>query len=195
MNGEKYVELLFRAWSTVYDQPIFQKPFYRRVHAAVLRAVDAQDLTPEVVIDLGCGTAQLTADLAARYPVVCGVDLSAAMLAAARRRLGAAAPPLVQANVYALPLRDASVDLLTSTISYHWYLEPARALAEIHRVLRPGGRFVLATLASRVFQGTFGQTRWVSPARHAADLRAAGFTVLGEARVIPNVRVFTLARY
>jgi ubiquinone/menaquinone biosynthesis C-methylase UbiE len=186
---ERYVEVLFRAWSRFYDAPLLQKPFYRRVHAAVLRAVG--DVHAATVIDLGCGTGQLTADLAARFPLVAGIDLSAAMLAAARRRLGAAAPPLLQANVYALPLRDASVDLLTSTISYHWYLEPERALAEIRRVVRPGGRFILATLTSRLFQGTLAATRWVSPARHAADLRAAGFTITAESRVLPNVRVFT----
>jgi malonyl-CoA O-methyltransferase len=186
---ERYVEALFKTWSRFYDAPLLQKPFYRRVHTAVLRAIG--DAPAETVIDLGCGTGQLTADLAARYPLVAGIDLSLPMLAAARRRLGATSPPLLNANVYALPLQAASVDLLTSTISYHWYLEPERALAEIRRVLRPGGRFILATLSSRLLQGTFAATRWVSPARHAADLRAAGFTILAETRVIPSVTVFT----
>jgi ubiquinone/menaquinone biosynthesis C-methylase UbiE len=189
---DAYVETLFRIWSSVYDRPIFQKPFYRRVHRAVMRAVERAP-APRVVVDLGCGTAQLTVDLANRFDraTVVGVDLSDAMLAAARRRLGHATPPLVRGNVYALPFADRSVDLLTSTISYHWYLEPARALAEIRRVLAPGGTFVLATMTSRLLRGVVAQTRWVSPRQHAEDLRAAGFTVDDERTVRPSVRVFT----
>ncbi len=192
-RADKLVEFLFRVWSGVYDQPIFQKPFYRRVHTAVLGAIDASGVAPRVVVDLGCGTAQLTADLSRRFPgaLVAGVDLSDAMLIAARRRLGAEAPPLLRANVYALPLADASVDLLTSTISYHWYLEPARALAEIRRVLRPGGRFVLATMATKIFRGNVAKARLVTAEDHVADLRAAGFQVVGNAHVRPSVRVFT----
>jgi len=191
-RADRLVEFLFRLWSRVYDQPVFQRPFYRRVHAAVLGALDRLP-PPRRVIDLGCGTGQLTADLAERYRSahVVGVDLSAAMLAAARRRLGPAAPSLVRANVYALPFADRAVDLVTSTISYHWYLEPARALAEVRRVLVPGGRFVLATLATRMFRGVVARARFVPAADHLAELRAAGFEVGSATRVRPGVHVFT----
>jgi ubiquinone/menaquinone biosynthesis C-methylase UbiE len=191
-RADRLVEFLFRVWSRVYDQPLFQKPFYRRVHTAVLRTLDPLP-APRRLIDLGCGTAQLTADLAARFgsALVVGVDLSAAMLAAARRRLGPHAPSLVRANVYALPFADRAVDLVTSTISYHWYLEPSRALAEVRRVLVPGGHFVLATLASRMFRGAVARARFVPAADHLADLRAAGFAVVATTRVRPGVRVFT----
>jgi malonyl-CoA O-methyltransferase len=189
------VQRLFRAWSRFYDQPVLQRLFYRRVHAAVLRLIDDAAVTPRVVVDLGCGTAQLTADLASRFPAatVIGADFSDAMLAAARRRSGSAAPALVRANAYELPLPDDSVDLLVSTISYHWYLEPARALAEIRRVVTPGGRFVLATLASRGIGGVVARQRWVTPTQHGADLRAAGFAIVAQARVVPAVRVFAAA--
>lgn len=186
--NDRYVERLFRVWSTFYDHPLLQKPFYRRVHAAVLRAVPSD---ARVIVDLGCGTGQLTADLAARYPraTVIGVDLSREMLGKAQARH----PDLVQANVYALPLATGSIDLMTSTISYHWYLEPARALAEIRRVLAPGGRFVLATMTSRIWRGTVAGTRWASRTQHAADLRSAGFDILDESKVRPSVSVFTAA--
>src|SRR5262245_6527997 len=136
-RADRLVEFLFRLGSGDDDLQVFQVPFYRRVHAAVLGAIDPLP-PPRHVIDLGCGTAQLTLDLSARSPGVVGVDLSMDMLAAARRRLGPRAPQLVRANVYALPFSDRSVDLVTSTISYHWYLEPARALAELRRVPLPG---------------------------------------------------------
>jgi malonyl-CoA O-methyltransferase len=187
------VELLFRAWSGFYDLPLLQGVFYRRVHAALLRGLDHLPAEPGVVVDLGCGTAQLTIDLATRFPAatVLGIDFSGPMLDAARRRLGDAPLPLVRGNVYALPLGDASIDLLVSTISYHWYLEERRALAEIRRVVRPGGRFVLATLTSRWFDGVVARQRWVTERRHAADLAAAGFRVLDVTTVRPSVRIFT----
>jgi ubiquinone/menaquinone biosynthesis C-methylase UbiE len=192
-RADKLVEFLFRVWSGVYDQPIFQKPFYRRVHTAVLGAIDAANVTPRSVVDLGCGTAQLTVDLAQRYPgaLVTGVDLSDAMLQAARRRIGDGSPPFLRANVYAMPLADRSVDLMTSTISYHWYLEPARALAEIRRVLAPTGRFVLATMATRIFRGTVAKARLATAEDHVHDLQTAGFSILAQTHVRPSVRVFT----
>jgi ubiquinone/menaquinone biosynthesis C-methylase UbiE len=195
-RADRVVGLLFRAWSAVYDQPIFQRPFYRRVHAAVLRAVDGADAAPRRVLDVGCGTAQLTADLAACFPgaAVVGLDISPAMLAAARRRLGAAAPALVRANVYALPIATGAADLVTSTISYHWYLEPDRALAEIRRLLRPGGVFILATLAPPLVRGVVARQRLATTDDHLRDLGAAGFEVAEHDRVWPLVRVFTAIR-
>lgn len=193
-RGDKLVEFLFKVWSPIYDQPIFQKPFYRRVHKAVLGAIDAGPALSASarVVDLGCGTAQLTDDLRKRFgsATVVGVDLSGDMLAAARKRLGAAAPPLVKGNVYALPLATGGVDLLTSTISYHWYLEPARALAEIRRVVKPGGRFVLATMASLLFKGVVGRARLATAEDTRGELTAAGFRVVSETKVRPGVRVF-----
>jgi ubiquinone/menaquinone biosynthesis C-methylase UbiE len=188
---DRLVESLFRLWSGVYDLPLFQRLFYRRVHRAVLRVLDDAPVRNAYrVLDLGCGTAQLTADLAARFPGahVVGLDLSADMLAVARRRL--AGPSLLRANVYALPLADGVLDLVTSTISYHWYLEPARALAEVRRVLRPGGRFVLATMATRRFRLALAHQRLAPAADHLADLRAAGFAVTATVRVRPAVHIF-----
>ncbi len=188
------VDLIFRVWSPIYDSALFQKPFYRRIHAAVLDSLDGPP--PRRVLDLGCGTAQLTADLRARFPhaLVLGADLSGDMLAAARRRLGAATPPLVQANVYALPFKDGSLDLVTSTVSYHWYLEPERALAEIHRVLEPGGRFQLATMTHTWLWRLAPKTRVVGATETRRELVAGGFQVTRETRLRPWVTLYELIR-
>jgi ubiquinone/menaquinone biosynthesis C-methylase UbiE len=188
VTDDRIVQFLFKLWSSFYDQPIFQRPFYRRVHAAVLKEID---LTPVVALDLGCGTGQLTEDLVRRFPraLVTGVDLTHGMLAAARRRVGPSLP-LVRGNVYALPVADRSVDLLTSTISYHWYLEPRRALAEVRRVVRPGGRFVLATMATQLLRGQFGQMRLATASDTEEDLRSAGFRVDRRTHVRPGVEIF-----
>jgi ubiquinone/menaquinone biosynthesis C-methylase UbiE len=185
------VRPLFEAWSYLYDVSLLQPLFYRRVHAAVLAAVGTAARTPSVVLDLGCGTGLLTADLRRRFPaaLVVGLDLALGMLAAARRQQRGQA--LLRGDFYALPFPDQSADLITSTLAYHWCLEPMAALAEMRRVLRPGGRLVLGTLATHLLQGVvFGQ-RLAGVRRHRADLAAAGFAVEAERPVFPYVRVFT----
>jgi malonyl-CoA O-methyltransferase len=191
---EELVDVLFRVWSPIYDSALFQKPIYRRIHARLMPALDG--IQPRRAIDLGCGTAQLTSDLGSRFPeaLVAGVDLSPNMLRAARRRLGRAAPPLVNANVYALPFAGGSIDLVTSTISYHWYLEYRRALAEIHRVMRPGGHFLLATITDTRMLKLLRNVRVVSTAATRADLEAGGFRVERSARVYPWVTLFVARR-
>ncbi len=188
------VDLLFRVWSPIYDSALFQKPFYRRVHARVMAALDGTE--PARAIDLGCGTAQLTADLESRFPraLVAGVDLSLDMLGAARRRLGASSPPLVNANVYALPLADESIDLVTNTASFHWYLDYRRALDEIRRVLRPGGRFVIATLTDTLLWKMMRQVRITTAVEFRAELEAAGFRIERSERVRPWVTLFVAIR-
>jgi len=89
-------------------------------------------------LDLGCGTGFVAASLGRRGWRVVGVDFSAPMLAAADAR-GTA---LVRARAEALPLRTASVALVTSGTAFHWF-QPAPALAEIARVLEPGGHVAL----------------------------------------------------
>lgn len=180
------VQQIFKAWSSFYGSPILQKPFYRRVHAAVMSEVTA----PRSLLDIGCGTGQLLGDLVDRFPAAraIGVDLSRHMLAVARRRLPARTG-LVCCNVYALPLADHAVELALSTISYHWYLEPQRALAEVHRVVAPGGRFVLATLVAPV-PAELRTMRVTTVDGIAGQLAAAGFQVERVTRVRPMVAVF-----
>ena len=95
-------------------------------------------------LDVGCGTGALLEEVRARWPGAAGVgvDLSLEMLAIARHRL----PPtvaLIAADAGRLPLADGSFDLATCTSALHHWPEPEVALAEVARVLRPGGRLVL----------------------------------------------------
>ena len=94
----------------------------------------------ERVLDLGCGTGRLTAELAARPGLfTIGLDRSASMLAAAR----AAVPdvPLLLGDGAALPLSGA-VDAVFSAATFHWIPDHDRLFASIHAALRPGGRLV-----------------------------------------------------
>ncbi|WP_025128357.1 class I SAM-dependent methyltransferase [Pseudomonas sp. PH1b] len=93
-----------------------------------------------VVVDLGAGTGKFTGRLLATGAQVIAVEPVAEM----RARL-AAALPLAQAldgSAEAIPLRDASVDVLVCAQAFHWFASNA-ALDEIHRVLKPGGKLAL----------------------------------------------------
>jgi len=92
------------------------------------------------VVDLGAGTGKLTDALVGLSARVTAVEPVAQMRAVLSRRL-----PLVQVltgSAETLPLDDGSVDAVTAAQCFHWFDGP-RALASIHRVLRPGGRLGL----------------------------------------------------
>ncbi len=100
--------------------------------------------------DLCSGTGETAAylvRLALPNTEVCAVDFSEPMLAVARRKPEAARMRFVLADIQALPFDDGSMDLLTmSFAARNINLSPEaflRALREFHRVLKPGGRFVL----------------------------------------------------
>jgi trans-aconitate methyltransferase len=92
----------------------------------------------ERILDLGCGDGQLTARIAAGGVEIVGVDSSAAMVSAARAR-GIAAD---EASAEALPHAEASFDAVFSNAALHWVRDHDAMMAEVHRVLRPAGRFV-----------------------------------------------------
>jgi ubiquinone/menaquinone biosynthesis C-methylase UbiE len=108
-----------------------------------LRVLDRlQPRGGERMLDIGCGTGRLTAEILARAPraEVIAADFSGAMLAQAR----ASAPPairFVQASGTALPFVEA-FDAVFSTATFHWIHDHRSLFSEIHRVLRPNGRLV-----------------------------------------------------
>jgi ArsR family transcriptional regulator len=99
------------------------------------------------VADLGCGTGALIGALAPHVAQVIGVDQSAAMLQAARRRLsGLDHVDLRKGRLEALPLDDASCDAALLVLSLSYAPDPEAVLAEMARVLKPGGRAVVLDL-------------------------------------------------
>lgn len=92
----------------------------------------------EHILDLGCGDGQLTERIAATSAVVVGVDASAHMAEAARARSLA----VDHASAESLPYPDGGFDAVFSNAALHWVRDQDAMMAEVHRVLKPGGRFV-----------------------------------------------------
>lgn len=99
------------------------------------------------VADLGCGTGQVAAALAPCVSRVIGVDRSAEMLeAAAARTRELANVELRPGDLESLPLDDARCDAAVMVLVLAYLPDPAAALAEAARILRPGGRLVILDL-------------------------------------------------
>jgi demethylmenaquinone methyltransferase/2-methoxy-6-polyprenyl-1,4-benzoquinol methylase len=90
------------------------------------------------VLDVATGTGLVAALLLSRGHVVTGLDQSPEMLASARRRFEGRVP-LVEASATAIPFPDASFDHLTVTYLLRYVDDPGATLAELARVVRPGG--------------------------------------------------------
>ena len=104
----------------------------------------------ELVLDLGCGSGELTAEISRRGAAVVGLDSSPAMLAKAREQFPDLDFRLGNATTFELPER---FDAIFSNATLHWVTDADAAIRQMHRHLQPGGRLV-AELGG---QGNVGQ--------------------------------------
>ncbi|MCZ2826917.1 MULTISPECIES: class I SAM-dependent methyltransferase [unclassified Modestobacter] len=102
------------------------------------------DVRGRRVLDVGCGSGPLAAALRARGAVVTGFDSSAVMVELARDRLGEDADVQVADLSAPLPFADGGFDDVTASLVLHYLRDWSAPLAELRRVLRPGGRLVLS---------------------------------------------------
>ncbi len=143
----------------------------REVRAEVLERLGHFRLDPRVVLDAGAGTGHAARALKDRFPgaLVLAVDLAPGMLAEAGRRMrwrdrvlgGRFGRPFarVAADVCRLPLADASVDLIFSSLMLQWCDDLDAALRELRRVMRPGALLVFASFGPdtlRELRGAWG---------------------------------------
>jgi ubiquinone/menaquinone biosynthesis C-methylase UbiE len=168
-------------WDALFNE------FYLRAYAsdernaeASVQALAAVRLAgcPEggEVLDVPCGFGRHSIPLAEAGYRVTGVDRSQVLLAEAERR--SQAPRFVRADYRELPFADASFDTALNLFSSLGYLgdeEDTRALTEIHRVLRPGGRLVIETMHRDLLVSHWSEKDW---------------QLVGEGRLVVEQRTF-----
>jgi len=158
--------------------------FGDRFHLAALAAFAEDAWT---IGDLGCGTGRASEAIAPFVSRVIAVDASAAMLQAAKKRL----QPfdnveLRRGDLEALPIDEALLDAATLMLVLHHVTEPARALAEVARGLKPGGRLILVDMLPHDrehYRQQMGHV-WMGFSNEQTNklLRDCGFT---NSRVVP----------
>jgi SAM-dependent methyltransferase len=136
---EHEVEAGYTEWAPRYDGPnpaiAVEQPIVHRMLG---------DAPPGVALDAACGTGRHAAKLAELGHRVIGVDTTSAMLDVARAKVPDA--EFRTGRLDALPIEDASVDLLTCTLALTHVEELGPVIREFARVLRPGGRAVLSDM-------------------------------------------------
>lgn len=126
-------------WRSTFADPAAPDPEYAE---QILPLVTRHVAGAQRLLDLGTGEGQLArAAVAAGVPEVVGVDRSLAMVSAALERGGGTS--VIRADITALPFADTSFDAVTTSLVLEHVSDLPGAVAEIGRVLSPGGRFLL----------------------------------------------------
>jgi len=125
---------------TAANETGFVHAYYERPAMLAL----AGDVAGRRILDAGCGAGPLFAALRDRGAIVTGIDKSAGMLEQARRRLGHGADLQVAELGSPLPFPDDTFDDVTASLVLHYLEDWGPTLAELRRVLKPGGRLIVS---------------------------------------------------
>ncbi len=123
------------------------------------------------VLDIACGEGYGSALLSRAARRVVGVDIDAETVQHAKRKYGSAQVHFLRGDCRAIPLADASVDLVVSFETLEHIEQQADFLDEVRRVLRPGGRLIISTPDKK----NYGDSRESSNPFHVRELSAAEF--------------------
>jgi ubiquinone/menaquinone biosynthesis C-methylase UbiE len=182
----------FDAWSATYDRSPAQTLLFKRVHAAVLRALVRSGAATLDIADIGCGTGELALAVSRRLPRahVTGFDPAPGMIQVASAKPLSQRVRFVTAPAATLPAHDSSFDAVLSTMSMHHWDDAAAALHEIRRVLRGDGVLLIADIYARgllaplLQRGHHGHG-YATEAGLRRRLRDAGLRLTGLHSIIP----------
>ncbi|MDR0524045.1 MAG: ubiquinone/menaquinone biosynthesis methyltransferase [Candidatus Methanoplasma sp.] len=147
---EEYVRSVFTEIAPYYDEmnDTMSLGMIRRWHRFMMRL--AGDVRSKRCLDVGTGTGEIALMLAGEGGEVTGVDITPRMLEAAREKAAARGPPagvrFELGDALDLPYGDGSFDVVTSGYMLRNVTDIQRSIDEMHRVLAPGGRVVVAEL-------------------------------------------------
>jgi len=138
----------------------------------------AGDVVGHRILDVGCGSGPLSAALRDRGAIMTGFDLSAAMIELARRRLGEDVDLGVHNLASRLPYGDAAFDDVVASLVLHYLEDWTEPLAELRRVLKPGGRLIVSVNHPFLYTALHPDGYYFDVAEFSFDAEHAGRTVV-----------------
>ena len=180
----------FNRWSGGYERHYLQRLVFEPVQEAVLDLAVAEVPRPTAILDVGCGTGRLLRAAEQRFPNAAleGVDAATGMIKHAQAVLPARSRIRFQVSTAEkLPFANGQFDLAFSTMTFHHWDDQRGAISEVARVLKPGGRWLLADFVAdgfmRYVRRAMRLTQFPERAQLDAMLRPAGLRVMGERKV------------
>jgi SAM-dependent methyltransferase len=152
------------AYSADNESSLFNA-YYER--PAMLRL--AGDVSGRRILDAGCGSGPLSAALRAKGAVVTGFDASAAMVDLARQRLGDDADLHVADLGAPLAFADAAFDDVVASLVLHYLEDWSGPLAELRRVLKPGGRLILSVIHPSVYAIVYPEADYFALTKYSEE--------------------------
>lgn len=129
----------------------------------------AGDVAGLEILDAGCGSGPLMEALRGKDAFVSGFDLSPAMVQLARERLGEDADLKVADLGAPLPYPDDAFDRVVASLSLHYVKDWASALAELRRVLKPGGRLIVSIIHPTVYAIVYPEADYFALTQYSED--------------------------
>jgi len=128
----------------------------REVAERLIAHIEFTRLKPARILDIGCGTGYFTGLLRKRFKRahIVALDIATAMSETAKKKYGHRLPwqaktQFAAADALSLPFHDATFDLVCSNLTLQWVAQPRQMLAEMRRVLAPGGLMLFSTFGRR----------------------------------------------
>ena len=153
-------EAMWNEWAGSLDKKSRRSRFLRKAQSEVIAMLDVRENVH--FLDVGCGTGWAVgqvANLVNGRGLFYGVDLSPKMIEKAKSNFsGKDNFRFIQANSESIPLNDSFFDIIICTNSFHHYLNPDKALKEMARLLKKGGKLFLLDPTADTWIAKFADT-------------------------------------